>query len=281
VSPHRQIADELMAKGMLYTLPFTIDRGDEKELVRLVVEANEVIEAEAHMTAPFWLGSGATHSPQMQREKLPGGKLAHLNEYEFGRLAYYVRLRQDIEWEWIPNPIGRLCEKILKPLSPFLQKITRVSVLLQIPNMALPAHRDLVPGNTYGNMRDGHRTFWGQETHKYLGEEWLKTLPWSLEDGSHKQNQFLNLKIPISAEEDPGQPFIVWNGQKLVYNTQKRAFLLNEVEMEHGADPVPFYRGVIFVDSLLNFEAISQVSKAPALIESIAATPVTAGGFSI
>jgi hypothetical protein len=282
VSQHGAIAEELLAKQMLYTLPFQVGREDEKELVRLVVEANEVIGAEAGATAPFWLGAGATHAPRIQREKMPGGSLAHLTEYQMGRLPYYLRLRDDIEWEWIQNPIGDLCRKILMPLSPIIKKITRVSILLQIPNMALPAHRDLVPGNTYKNMLDGYRTFWGPKTETYQGEEWLKTLPWPMDDGVHKRNRFLNLKIPISEMDQPGRPFLIWDSQKIVYDTQKRAFLLNEVEMEHGADPVPFHRGVIFVDSLLNFEAISQVSASPVHIQSCERVELQAsGGFSI
>lgn len=273
-------AAELRDKGLFQTLPFQPDRELTNELVRLVIEENNIIEAEAHVTKPFWLGSSATNSPTLVNARKPGGPLENISEYEFSRLFYYLRVHSELEWTWNETPIGQICRQILAPLSPLVHKFTRISVLLQIPNMAIPSHRDMVPGNTYKNMMSRNLTAWGKETHLYCGEEWLQSLPWKLEDGAHKKNNFMNLKIPISERQDFGKPFVRFNGKKLVYSTGGRAFLLNEVEIEHGADPVDFYRGVIFVDSLLNFEAISGLQIDKVEIMSVEDSPPKQQGFS-
>jgi hypothetical protein len=249
-----RIAQDLLEKGLLFSTPFSISQADQNEIIRHTVENNSIVDAENHHLDPFWLGLGLTSIPDKNIQELPA--------YLKGRWYYYMRMNSRMGWVWNESPAASLVQKLLIPLEPYFKCFTRVSVLLQIPNSALPPHRDLVPFNEYDNMDNPHFTLKGDKKLTYLGEDWLTRDPKNISDVSHVSQGYLNLKIPLSANpHSPGLPYIVYKGEKIYYNSQKKLLFLNEIDVEHGGDPVDFYRGVVFVDGIFNPNTFPQMPR--------------------
>jgi hypothetical protein len=170
----------------------------------------------------------------------------------FHRWAYQCRLDDTLQWRWLDEDAGRRISAILAPIAPCFQLITRVNINLQIPGQNLPMHRDLVAGNEYDGLDS--ETHWrpGKRRLRYICDPWLEKVR-PLANREHRNGGYYAVRIPLSERpDDPGLPYIVHDNQKWYYATKDRVFFLNEYEVYHGADPVDFWRGVIFVAGILD-----------------------------
>lgn len=252
---------DLLNQNILYRTPFSIDPSLQRAIINETLACGGVISSESDIIPPVWVGAGVA--------KIQHNTLNNPSVYQDGRLPYYLRLKEDVEWQWLNNKLASLVQQALSPAQKLFLRVTRVTVLLQIPGQAIPAHRDLIPGNTYEQMQSNDFTFLGDKTLPYLGESWLQDLALSFSTNSHEKNHFLNFKFPLSMQESNGDAYIIWNNKKLIYDPQGHGFLLNEAYMEHGADIVDFYRGVIFVDGFIDTNYLSQMAKTPILLRDI------------
>ncbi len=179
----------------------------------------------------------------------------------FNRWAYQCRLDDTLQWRWLDADVGRRISAILAPLASCFQLITRVNINLQIPGENLPMHRDLVAGNEYDGLES--ETHWrpGTRRLRYVGDPWLEKVR-PLANREHKSGSYYAVKIPLSEHpDDPGLPYIIHDNIKRYYSTDNRVFFLNEYEVYHGADPVDFWRGVIFVAGILDPAHLQALAK--------------------
>jgi hypothetical protein len=170
----------------------------------------------------------------------------------FQRWAYQCRLDDTLRWRWVDEEAGQRIAAILAPIAACFHLITRVNINLQVPGQNLPAHRDLVAGNEYDGLDS--ETHWrpGPRRVRYTGDAWLEKVR-PLANRDHRAAGYYAVKIPLSERPgDPGLPYIIQNNEKCYYATDDRAFFLNEYEVHHGADPVDFWRGVVFVAGILD-----------------------------
>ena len=173
-------------------------------------------------------------------------------EQTFQRWAYHCRLDDTLQWRWLDEEAGRRVAAILTPLAACFQVITRVNINLQVPGQTLPAHRDLVAGNVYDGLESEAHWWPGPHRVRYTGEPWLEKVR-PLANRDHRAAGYYAVKIPLSERPgDPGLPYIKDSRGKHYYATDDRVFFLNEYEMYHGADPVDFWRGVVFVAGVLD-----------------------------
>ena len=56
-------------------------------------------------------------------------------------------------------------------------------------------------------------------------------------------------------------------------SSRRCLFFSNEVEVLHGADPTTFWRGVVFVNGILDPDAIDRLHKIPIDVLTCARTP--------
>jgi hypothetical protein len=255
-----------MDSGRLFSTPFAVSSQDQNAIIDYTLTHGSIIPAESNLIEPFWVGLGLT--------RILDANVPPMSDYMRGRWYYYMRLNSRVGWQWENNPATEVVRRLLQPLEPYFKCFTRATVILQIPNVALPAHRDLVPFNEYENMFSPHSTLPGDKKLTYVGEGWLAPEPNYKSDVSHASQGYLNLKIPISANpHSPGAPYINDRGEKYYYNSQNKILFINEVEIEHGGDPVDYYRGVVFVDGIFNPETFPllprecvQVAQAPSWV---------------
>lgn len=179
----------------------------------------------------------------------------------FQRWAYQCRLDDTLQWRWLDDDAGRRIDAILAPLAACFQVITRVNINLQVPGQLLPAHRDLVAGLEYDGLESPLHWKPGPHRVRYVGEPWLEHVR-PLANRDHRATGYYAVKIPLSERAgDPGLPFIIHNREKYYYTTDDRVFFLNEYEMYHGADPVDFWRGVVFVAGVLDPAGMQTVER--------------------
>lgn len=243
------LKNEFQDKGFLWGTPYSISFDDQQKLIDYTLKHGWVVPSEMNVLPPFWVGMSLTDVPQEEK--------AHIPEEHRGRWMYLVRNRVELGWFWRDIEIAPIVQRALEPMKPYFSAFTRVTIFLQVPNQALPPHRDLLPGNEYRDMESSHLTFSGDKKLRYEGDPWFAEFDRFESNEFHRDQKFFNLKIPLSQNPNsPGKPYVIWQGKKYHYDSQGRFFFLNEVEIEHGADPVPFYRGVIFVDGTLNLKAL-------------------------
>ena len=165
--------------------------------------------------------------------------------------TYYGRFRPDIEWEWCSNPVTDIVRPIIEPLTQGLyHRITRVVVLMVNPSVTLKMHRDPVPGHDYGmGPLDMASDVTDRTPNRY-----------------HDQNRYLAIKTAITTRQgDNGMPVLRLqdSAQEYRYDTWRRWFSLNEIEMIHGARPVDHARGVLWIDGIINMQAYDALPREP------------------
>jgi hypothetical protein len=182
--------------------------------------------------------------------------------------AYFSRLDPALEWEWAPGEAAGLVRELLAPLAR-LGRVTRVKAILPLPGVRVPAHRDLVPGNEYDGLAEPCAVAQGARRLRYQGVPWLPPAP---PTDAHRAVGYLSLKIPISERPgDAGRPFVIMDGRRRHYSSRGRLFFLNEYELLHGADPVDFWRGVVFVSGFWDPAALASAARRP--VDIIADAP--------
>ena len=248
-------SEYFLQKELLFSSPYLISPSQQIAIIQYTLKYGKIIPSEQNIVPPFWIASGLTEIPEEKCRLIPPENL--------GWYYYYSRLDSSLGWKWLDTEITSVVQDVLAPLHHVYTNLTRVSVLIQRLNTQVPAHRDLVLGNEYKDMLSPYLTFSGKQTLTYEGESWLKNFA-TPKNISHSSQKFLNLKIPISlSATSPGKPFIIYEGKKFYYNSRNRLFFLNEVEIEHGADPVDFYRGVVFVDGIFAQQHFTDQTRFP------------------
>jgi hypothetical protein len=205
-----------------FKLNYEIENTDQKSLINFVVDQGKIsrfiISNQNYIESWYFFTFHAVVNVDEMEKKFNIS----------APLDFKLRFEESCLWGWVDSEKTQLVRFYVDKLKHLFKKITRVQIIVQRPNMPLPLHRDLAFGENYS---DGKL--------------------------SHKRN-VLSLKIPLSNEPNSnGVPIICVNDKVFRYDVGRSFFAINEVEMLHGSKPVPFYRGVICVDGILDFEKLS------------------------
>lgn len=150
---------------------------------------------------------------------------------------FWLRHRTDLNWQWQTHELP--IQELIEPVLPYYKVLTRVASLVLKPGESVPPHRDRVDGNLY---EDGRLTLNANVSHT---------------NSFHKDNQYLALKIPlIFSAEKYGRPYLVKGEQRNYYNFSYSCYAIDEYTVQHGVEPVDYWRGVIVMDGILNLEKV-------------------------
>lgn len=170
---------------------------------------------------------------------------------------FYYRLEPESHWKWLDNDAATILRPYVEGVAHLFHHITRVKVFLQTPGMAINAHRELVPGNHYRAIRSPLDSSYGASSGVYQGEQGVRVS----ENDRHKAQRYLTVKVPLTSQPgDPGRPYVV-KDERVFFNTHDCLYAINEYEMAHGAEPVDFWRGVSFIDGILDMQALEWAMK--------------------
>lgn len=200
---------------------------------------------------PFWLKYDVR---SLDRDSIVGSYATEKAPGDF-----FYRLDPRAAWYWEDNGVALLVKPMIAEVGHLFTKVTRIKVFIQKPDMEIASHRDLMPGNNYRSIGGKYKPTVGVFNGTFVGHPNLHVEP----NTRHRDQKYLNLKIPLSADPgNPGKPFIIdKDGQKEYLVSDDCFYFLNEYEIFHGCDAVNFYRGVIFVDGMLNMEALEAEPK--------------------
>jgi hypothetical protein len=172
-------------------------------------------------------------------------KVSHATGLNSNWLNWACRLDQTLEWEWIDTPITPIIKKYVDSISHLYKKFNRVLILVQKQGSAIPLHTDKAVKNQYGE--EGFAPGPAQDI--------------LIEDNNNHwlHNRHLTLKFPLTEiKGNNGRPLIEIDNEQYVYNTDNNLFAINEVSIKHGAHAVEHRRGVIFLDGILDYEALKK-----------------------
>ena len=171
---------------------------------------------------------------------------------------FFYRLDPRAEWVWEDNEAAETLRPYIEDIGHLFTKMTRIKAFIQIADMEIAAHRDLVPGNEYRNFQSPRNPQLGTMSGIFEGHKRLRWQP----NTRHADQKYLNLKVPLTTHpSEGGKPYIWDNDGKKYLRSEDHLYFLNEYEMFHGCDAVPYYRGVIFIDGILNMEAVEAEPK--------------------
>lgn len=214
-------------------------------------------------TARVWLGLRQPDPESLPKEWLAGRPNA---ERILNRWGYYARFDASVSWRWREHPATPIVQRLLEPVMPLFRQLTKVGVRLQRPGHASPEERHLVVGCSYGlaspyNSREGTRLI------RYEGAAWLTALR-PIESTALEDGRAFALKIPLTMRPpDNGRPYLRDRDQ-IFYSADARYLLMNEI-VPHGAEPVDFWRGVVVVHGILDWEAVKREAKVPLTLVQI------------
>lgn len=176
-------------------------------------------------------------------------------------LGFYVKFHPGIGWRWTDCPSTKIIRKHCKPLLSLFTHLSQVDVLLLRAGHSIPIHRDFVPGNVYGGLKNPYTSEPGTKTLKFLGEQWFAPFRKYMVAG-HAEQDYMTLRIPLSlSPKDQGRPWLLnKNFEKRHYSAGGRAFMLNDTVF-HGADAVSHPRGVLMLNGVLNMKKVSALKK--------------------
>lgn len=174
-------------------------------------------------------------------------KLSNTFGYNSNWLNWAGRLHPDLEWEWIDTPITPILKSLVDKIKHLYIKFNRVLILVQKEGSEIPLHTDKAVRNVY-------------ETENFIPGP-AKNLNFNDNDIHWHYNKFLTLKFPLTMiPNNNGKPKIKIKDNEYFYDVKNNLFAINEVNILHGADAVNHKRGVIFLDGILNYDALKKES---------------------
>jgi len=228
-------------EDLLYRLPYTISAEDQQTLIdyaytnadwdRRAPSLFKVVE-----TDPFCFGRVQMRRPTVESLTL----IPNHNTMTEHQIAFRYRLHPEVEWEWVDNPMTPVVQKLVAPIEHLYQKITRIILLVQATNAGIAAHTD---------------TF----TNPYASRDILAL--------QQTANHNMVLKWPLTETPgDNGRPYLYINEKPYEYDVQNNLFVINEIDIMHGAFQSGVRRGVIFLDGILNYENLLKETRLPATV---------------
>lgn len=243
----------------LFTLPYEIDFNDQKSIIDYTYKHSNSWSGQVQI----WDDEKNTYNPDSDyfgRVQIRGISQASLERFKqmgnpnLNWINWACRLDSETEWEWKNTPITPIVKNVIDSIDHLFVKLHRVLILVQKVGSEIPLHTDKVIKNNY---EDG---FFAPGPAYDLNIK---------KNDLHKQNRYMAIKWPLTEIlGNNGRPVVEIEGKKYIYDVGKNVFLINEVEVKHGAEAVNHRRGVIFIDGIFNWKNIEKEEwKIPLLTE--------------
>lgn len=237
-------------KPIFFKLPYTIDFDDQKSIIDY-----------AYANANSWSGQVQIWNDQdgtydqtdyfgrVQITKLTDQsrkKISSCTNYNSDWINWAARLDPDLDWEWIDTPITAIVKKYIDKISHLYKKFNRVLLLVQKQGSEIPLHTDKVSKHHYS-------------ANEYFIPGPISSLNLNTKNQHWNLNKYLTLKFPLTEILlDNGSPIIEIDSKIYRYDVKNHLFAINEVDIKHGARSVDHRRGVIFLDGLLDYDALKK-----------------------
>lgn len=236
---------------IIFKLPYTIDFEDQKRIVEY-----------AYLNANSWSGQVQIWDNQtetydqtdyfgrVQITKLTDQSCKKISsmKYNSNWINWAARLDPELDWEWVDTPITPIVKKYIDKISHLYKKFNRVLLLVQKQGREIPLHTDKVSQHHYS-------------TNEYFVPGPVSTLQLNSRNQHWNSNRYLTLKFPLTEIfHDNGCPIIEIDSKIYRYDVKNHLFAINEVDIKHGARGVEHQRGVIFLDGLLDYDALKKES---------------------
>lgn len=236
-------------KPILFGLPYIIRYEDQRAIIEYAYQHASSWSGQVQV----WDNDNATYDQtdyfgRVQITKLTDEsyhRVSNSSGLTYDWMNWACRLDSDLEWEWIDTPITPILKKYIDQIKHLYIKFNRVLILVQKTGSAIPLHNDKVVKNSYHNE-------------KFVPGPAVD-LPLAVSNHHWQYNKYLTLKFPITElPGNNGKPIVSIDGEIKHYDAGANLFAINEVDIMHGAQAVNHRRGVIFLDGLLDYQAVKK-----------------------
>lgn len=256
-----EVVNGLLPTKLVAGANIYIDPDKLYKLGQLALSEAPAGQAFAGQPAPFWLGQSIRG---LDRKSIPDC----LKDIDPFKIEVFLRNDERVEWYWIENEVASYAKEVLEPTFKFYKKLTRIKILLQIPGYEVHPHRDITVGNMYDRMDNPFRGIIGKNGLMYYrGPEWLHTIYPQKETNLHAEMEYFALKVPLDLDNKKCRSYLlsvddflkpIPDRNYIYYDYQSQPYWLNEVECLHGVSPGEEWRGVIFMDGILDIDKVRE-----------------------
>lgn len=243
---------------MKHETRFVAGSGIELDRKVLYDIGQEVIDT-GNSAGPVWLSRSIR---SIVPESIPL-QFANRNvaDYEF-----FLRNDRRIIWEWNSDPLSVKVQNVLEPVLGFYSLVSRIKIVMQVPGQEITPHRDLITGEFYDRMDVPYSSNLGPNGWaRFKGPKWFYDLYQIPDNNLHKAQDYLALKVPLDMDSSVSRSYLVHPEEIakpvetrhiMRYDPGRQPYWLNECEVLHGVEAGEHWRGVIFIDGLLDMDVV-------------------------
>ncbi len=187
------------------------------------------------------------HTPTLERDYWKMFSCRTLGSAYSPREERIMRMDHTKTWEWHGDKLSQDVRRLVEPFTDrYYSHLTRVELLIQKPGNEVPCHKDRITGQQYGDFI-AIRPF---------EDDWNRfNANCHADFRVHWKQHYLGGRLALGPQ---GLSYVLNEPpRKTYYETASKFFFLNE-DVLHGAEPVDFWRGVVFVDGIHNADAMEQ-----------------------
>ena len=162
-------------------------------------------------------------------------------------IDYDSRFDPEIDWRYTNYSISPLVRELVEPLSNFME-VTRIKIFIQKPGFELKEHCDKL---TTLHCQLFKTFFLNTQFNDFLIREDLEP------------KTTLGVRIPISYFGQRGKPYFRYKNKRYGYDPENSYFAFDDSNILHGALPVDYPRGVIFIDGVIDSKKLESISLEP------------------
>jgi hypothetical protein len=221
-----------------------IDKTLQTRLINLVLNSSARSADPRDLSYGFWMAKSLRH---LEIESAP----EYYRQFRISQVEYLFRHSPQTTWSWSSCTEAELIRELIAPFAEIFAHMTRVKIHLQKIGERVAPHRDLSAGQVY-SLVDRCSTALGPNSLPYQMYPWVRLEDFPYANRANAEIAY-SLKIPLSVDlESYGRQSIFDRGLQL-YTTDGDLYLLNENNL-HGSEAVPYVRGLVFIDGIINLE---------------------------
>lgn len=187
-------------------------------------------------------------------------------EYDEDDFLLVNRFNEFLNREWTDLEITQeFYDKIFLKIKHLFKFVSRIIILRLEPGYPIPFHKETSYLGNYTDLDSrlsryiSNKALITPETEPLLNDRFS----YRVDREHHKTQRGYGLRLPLTTVQGDNGNTLLKIGEDIVkYDTKDMLFALNEVDIFHGAAKTEFQRGVIYIDGILDMNAVDAESKA-------------------
>lgn len=188
-----------------------------------------------------------------------------MTDYDDDDFLLVNRFNEFLNRQWLDNPITQeFYDNIFLKIKHLFKFVSRIIILRLEPGYPIPFHKETSYLGNYTNLEShlgryiSNKSLITPENEHLLNDRFA----YRVDREHHAKQKGYGLRLPLTTVAgNNGNTLLKIGDELLKYDTKDMLFALNEVDIFHGAAATEFQRGVIYIDGILDMNAVAAEPK--------------------